>query len=223
MTGPKRPDPKELAASEAVAATTTNATAATPTTFASSVHARRSSKESPPRVTDLAPTLPSDQMDSNGQQEGNCDASSNNNHHSRCPHYFEAHTHEPGHGGRAPFPVHPHQLAHQHTYPKISLTSLPVTSCIKEEDEYGEEGGALLEKRRLSAQYTNNSKQLTGYEAGYRRSTGSEDDDDDSALAMFSHAVHGTPLGATIPRTFSTSALRMKGRCSFWDRLYTPR
>ncbi|KAH9517710.1 hypothetical protein DERF_008351 [Dermatophagoides farinae] len=117
---------------------------------------------------------------------------------------------------------HPHQLAHQHTYPKISLTSI-----------------ASADKRRLSAQYSgndcfghdNNNQSIIDDHHQRRHYRRSEDYDDDSpGLSSTSATVGGGTNngsgaggggggGANIPRTFSTSALRMKNRSFFWDRL----
>lgn len=143
------------------------------------------------------------------------------------------------HSSRQPVhPLHPHQLAHQHTYPKISLTSIPSTGCIQEEDEFGDDnggggGGGGGEKRRLSAQYLNGNRAF-GFDDGQHecncRRRHHTDDDFDSRVQLFSPGAISTGAvgsgttsggGATIPRTFSTSALRIKNRCSFWDRMQT--
>lgn len=132
---------------------------------------------------------------------------------------------------------HPHQLSHQHTYPKISLQSLTSAGCIKEEEEYNSNNihineddslpntaASSLDKRRLSAQYGNPLN--TGLEKRLNRS---QDFDDNASVQLYSpgnSSASGPGGGGTvgggvsIPRTFSTSALKMKNRSIFWDRLH---
>lgn len=225
MTGPKRPDPNDIAACDA---TTVAAANVAQCTMANTISNR----------FDDATISHQDKMESSTNRAISLSGPSVSYHHNnsnnntghedsdgRCTHYVEL---QHDHHSR-PYPLHPHQLAHQHTYPKISLTSIPANSCIKEEDEYGEDS-VLLEKRRLSAQYMNNNcnKEMVGYgEPCYRSAATSGTNAGDlsanengSNMAIF---AHGSSMGATIPRTFSTSALRIKNRCSFWDRMYTPR
>lgn len=116
---------------------------------------------------------------------------------------------------------------------------MPAGTAIKEEEEFGGGGnggdeGPEAKSRRLSGSQNNPIKSSesgqVGFEAAnqlvtFRRSEGgANSEDEDDGLSMFAHDRHGPPgVGATIPRTFSTSALRIKNRCSFWDRMYTPR
>ncbi|KAH9421147.1 hypothetical protein DERP_010088 [Dermatophagoides pteronyssinus] len=167
---------------------------------------------------------------------------------------------------------HPHQLSHQHTYPKISLTSIQSAGCIKEEefdDEFNNNhnkhfhhsdnddnddgisnktnnSSLILDKRRLSTQYGNDNQIIidgssydTNHPNHHRRYRRSEDYDDYDS-SVYSPGVSSTGCGivgidsggggggnssggggnsVNIPRTFSTSALRMKNRSFFWDRL----
>lgn len=140
-----------------------------------------------------------------------------------------------------PYPLHPHQLAHQHTYPKISLTSITTPTCIKEEEEFGEasngsdNGGHNSgtgvsttdrphDRRRLSAQYNTNQEMLAYNEAQERRYRRSDPtyDEDSATLRSFGHGQSGSNSASSsnvnIPRTFSTSALRMRNRTLFWDK-----
>ena len=218
MTGPKRPDPNDIAANEAVAASATTTILSAATTL-NATPSSVSSVECKETGMMMASAMTSFKL---GSSENSSQQESNSQRYQQCQ---DARQHQDNHHPLRPYPLHPHQLAHQHTYPKISLTSIPATSCIKEEDEYGEEG-VLLEKRRLSAHYMDNNKgELTAYNqsVGFRRTDGSEDEENSNLAMVFSHPTHGTPMGATIPRTFSTSALRIKNRCTFWDRLHTPR
>lgn len=138
-----------------------------------------------------------------------------------------------------PYPLHPHQLAHQHTYPKISLTSITTPTCIKEEEEFGESsngsdnaaagggntGDRPADRRRLSAQYNTNQEMLAYNEAQDRRYRRSEPtfDEDSATLRSFGQGGQSGSNSASssninIPRTFSTSALRIRNRTLFWDK-----
>ena len=166
-------------------------------------------------------------------------------HHQHQPQHLQSTTTAPVvHDTIRQHPTHPHQLAHQHTYPKISLTSMPPAGCIKEEEEHLSDNGNSATgggngrditamghdtKRRSSAQFLNSGRNFIRIgdpcDYRYRRMDGSEDEDESLFSPGAISACTGGPEGggATIPRTFSTSALKMKNRCAFWDRMQTPR
>lgn len=194
MTGPRRPDYCDLAASPAIASSTAS-TAATHTTHST------------------MPVLKSDDtIDDRPSSDTPCTLLPKGDGPRHCGNMQHAQVQS---DYPRPHAFHPHQLAHQHTYPKISLTSLTTPTCIKEEDELSEnDNNVANDKRRLSVELVNNHHK--GHVPRYGTSS---EDDDNATIKSFSNCASVGGGGANIPRTFSTSALRMKNRCLFWDRL----